>query len=86
MKILDNLPLHLAKTASEFPNKTAINFEDYSITCGDLNERVSKVVQILNEYKPARPAIDSLYLYHQSLSVNFRCRVNVCSRRKQVRL
>lgn len=46
---LDNLPLHLAKTAADFPNKTAIIFEDREITWGELDERVSRIAQSLQD-------------------------------------
>jgi citronellyl-CoA synthetase len=44
---IDNLPLRLAKTASAYPNKTAIIFEGRSISWGDLDRRASQVAQAL---------------------------------------
>lgn len=46
---LDNLPLHLAKTAASYPDKTAIIFEGRTITWGVLDERVSRVAQSLQD-------------------------------------
>ncbi|MFT7139457.1 MAG: citronellyl-CoA synthetase [Sulfitobacter sp.] len=46
---LDNLPLRLAKTAANFPSKTAIIFEGREITWGQLDERVSRVAQSLQD-------------------------------------
>ncbi|MBO6558417.1 MAG: long-chain-acyl-CoA synthetase [Pseudomonadales bacterium] len=47
--VVDNLPMRLAKTASECPNKNAIIFEGRSITWGELDQRVSQVAQALRE-------------------------------------
>ncbi|MEM7294981.1 MAG: AMP-binding protein, partial [Pseudomonadota bacterium] len=44
---IDNLPLRLANTASQCPNKIGIIFEGRSITWGELDQRASKVAQAL---------------------------------------
>jgi len=44
---IDNLPLRLAKTASIYPDKTAIIFEGRSITWGELNRRASQIARAL---------------------------------------
>ena len=46
---IDNLPLRLANTASQSPNKIAIVFEGRSITWGELDKRVSQVAQALRD-------------------------------------
>ncbi len=46
---IDNLPLRLANTAKECPNKIAIQFEGRSITWGELDVRASKVAQALRD-------------------------------------
>jgi len=46
---IDNLPLRLARTASECPNKIGIIFEGRSITWSELDHRVSQVAQALRD-------------------------------------
>ena len=46
---VDNLGLRLAKTAAEYPDKTAIIFEGQSITWAELDQHVSQVAQSLHD-------------------------------------
>ncbi len=46
---IDNLPLRLANTATQYPGKTAIVFEGRSIAWGELDQRASQVAQSLRD-------------------------------------